>query len=172
MRSVKQVARMLSRQPAPPVRLRQGVVTDINTGRTVDLTIGGVELTGVPCLTSAVPRVGSAVMVIVCGRDMFVLGSVADDTNLGYTPLVQHGEQTIELSAAVAANETVSFGWDFPSAPTVLVSCDRGSTSTLPYVGTATDVTATDFVGRVRSVNSTSNTDNVQLRWAALHLGE
>lgn len=77
MKPVKQVARILGRQAAPPVRLRQGIITAINGDGTVDLTLGGYELTGVPALAGSSPSVSDPVMVNVCGRDMFVLGKIA-----------------------------------------------------------------------------------------------
>lgn len=172
MRSVKQVARMLSRQPAPPVRLRQGVVTDINADRTVDLTLGGVELTGVPCLTSAVPRVSSAVMVVISGRDMFVLGSVADNTAHAYTPLTQHGTDTLTTAASPVNTKTITFPIAYPSTPTVLVACSRGITTGLTYMPTVSSVTAADFSARVRVHDGSSNSEDIRLHWAAFQVGE
>lgn len=173
MRSVRQVARVLSRQAAPPVRLRQGVVTDINSDRTVDLTLGGVAVDSVPCLTSSVPRVSSAVMVMVCGRDMFVLGSVADNTNLGYTPLTQHGRLVIANTGATSF-VTVTFDWAFPNLPDVVATCSRGLTSNKSYIVTVrrSTITASDFAVRVSSFDGSSNTEDVDVHWVAVQKGE
>lgn len=173
MRSVKQVARVLSRQAAPPVRLRQAVVTDIRTDRTVDLTLAGTAVTEVPCLTSAVPRVGSAVMVMVCGRDMFCLGSVADNTKMGYTPLTQAGHLTIANTGATTI-QTVTFDWAFPDVPDVVATCSRGLTSNKPYIVTVkrSTVTASDFAVRVSSFDGSSNTEDVDVHWIAVQKGE
>lgn len=173
MNSVRQVARMLSRQPAPPVRLRQGIVTDIRPNRTVDLTLGGNSLTSVPCLTSAVPVVGSAVMVVVCGRDMFVLGSVADNTNRGYTPLTQHGNLTIANTGATSF-AVVTFDWEFPGIPDVVAVASRGSSSNKPYVTSIprANVTTSAFNVRVSSMDGSSNSENVDVHWVAVQKGE
>jgi hypothetical protein len=77
MNAVTQVARVLSRQPAPSARIRQGVVTAINGDGTVNLTLGGVALSNVKALKGSSPTVSGAVLLVVCGRDMFVLGAVA-----------------------------------------------------------------------------------------------
>lgn len=170
MRSVKQAARILGRQPAPPVRLRQAVVDDINADRTVDITLAGAALTNVPCLTGAVPRVGSAVMVVVSGRDMFVLGSVADDSALGYTPQVQHGTFTISLTTASTAFDTINFPWEWASAPDVVAVANRPGTKA--YVVTVGSITTTTFICRVTSFDGSSNTEDVVVRWAAFGAGE
>lgn len=174
MSSVKQVARILGRQPAPPVRLRQGVVDDINADRTVDVTIAGAALTGVPCLTSAAPRVGSAVMVVVSGRDMFVLGSIADDTAHGYTPLTQHGHLTIANTGASTV-ATVTFDWEFPGVPDVVAIASRGETSNKPYIAGinwSTGVAADQFSVRVSSYDGSSNSEDVRVAWVAVQAGE
>jgi hypothetical protein len=153
--------------------LRQGVVTDINSGRTIDLTIGGVELTGVPCLTSAVPRVGSAVMVVVSGRDMFVLGSVADDTSHGYTPMAQHGHLVIANTGA-STFDTVTFDWEFPDVPDVVATCSRGHTSNKPYIVTIRrdNITTAEVPIRVSSFDGSSNSEDVDVHWYAFQKGE
>lgn len=171
MRSVRQVARVLSRQPAPPVRLRQGVITDINSDRTVDLTLGGVELTNVPCLTSAVPRVSSAVMVVISGRDMFVLGSIADDSALGYTPLMQRGSVTVSVAASDTAATAVVFDWVFPDTPDVFVSCRRGA-SNKAYAPNTGSVTSTGFNARVTTTDGSSQTEDITVKWVAMQVGE
>lgn len=173
MNSVKHVARILSRQPAPPLRLRQAVVDDIRADRTVDLTLAGAALTSVPCLTSAVPRVGSSVLVAINGRDMFVLGSVADNTAHGYTPLTQHGHLVLANTGA-STTEVVTFGWEFPDIPDVLVSCSRGHTSNKAYIVTARrdNVLVDEFTVRVSSFDGSSNSEDVDVFWMAVQSGE
>lgn len=173
MNSVRQVARMLSRQPAPPVRLRQAVVTDINANRTVDVTLAGQALDSVPCLTSAIPVVGSAVMVMVCGRDMFVLGSVADNVHRGYTPLAQHGHLTIANTGATSFS-VVTFDWAFPDLPDVVATCSRGLSTNKAYIVTIprSNVTASAFNVRISSFDGSSNSENVDIHWIAMQKGE
>jgi hypothetical protein len=153
--------------------LRQAVVTDIRANRKIDVTLGGVALESVPCLTSAVPVVGSAVQLIVVGRDMFALGSVADATAHGYTPLIQHGNLVVANTGASTV-QTVTFGWAFPAKPDVTVTCSRGHPSNKPYIATVRrdNLTAADVPIRVSSFDGSSNSEDVDVFWIAVQRGE
>lgn len=169
--TARKVARQLTGQRGA-LRIRQGTVTAVAADRTVSVQLGGsaTTLTGIACLTGAVPRSGSSVLLLGDGRDLFVLGSVADDTDLGYTPLLQFGAVDVTLSAASTATASVTFGWSFPSAPLVLVSTQRGASKS--YVATANSVTVSGFTARASVLDGTSQSETVEIRWVALHDGD
>lgn len=67
-------------RPRGTLRLRQGVVQVVNGDGTLDITLGGsqVTLTGVARLSSYTsPTAGQAVMVLATGYDLLILGRVA-----------------------------------------------------------------------------------------------
>lgn len=160
----------------PPVRrtglrLRQGTVVAVAADRTVEVALAGSSVTvdDVPCLTSAAPRVGQSVQLLADGLDMVVIGSLADDTAHGYTPLMQHGSVDVALVGVSTATEAVVFGWEFPDVPEVLVSTQRGATKS--YVTTGNAVTAAGFTARVSVLDGTNQTETIPVRWVALHDG-
>ncbi len=169
-------ARKLARQLAYPrpggPRLRQGIVTAVASDRTVTVQLGGssATLTGIPCLTSAVPRVNSAVMLLTAGRDLFVVGSIADNAALGYTPLEQYGTATLSFSASASGNVAVSFPWSFPSTPKVLLTSTRTGGGKVVAVSDDS-ASASGFTAYGRVVDGTSVTDSTTVKWLALHPG-
>lgn len=173
MTDARKLARHLTGISRGSLRLRLGTVQAVNSDRTIDVTLGGssTTVTGVKCLTGAVPVDGAAVLLLTDGYELVVIGSVADDTSPGFTPLTQYGSATVNFSASAGATGTVNFDWSFPSAPLVIVSCSRTSSGNKVVAVNADTVTASSFLAAARVVDGTSVTDSVTVRWVALSNG-
>lgn len=170
MTEIAKLARTLT-PSLPGLRLRQGVVQTVNSDLTVDLTIGAstVVITGVKCLAGAVPRAGSAVMLVTDGRQLFVLGAIADDTTIGATPLIQKGQATVSLSASATGNVAVTFPWEFPGTPNVVATGLRTATSNKTVVVNVDSLASTGFTAYLRVADGTALTENAPLRWLATY---
>lgn len=68
---------MTSKTPDANVQRRWGIVSAINTDRTVNVVVGGVEVPSLRYMATYVPSVGERVMLDVVGTDLTVLGATA-----------------------------------------------------------------------------------------------
>lgn len=88
-------------------RLRTGVVTAVNANGTVDITLSGVTMSGVPRLIGATVVVGQAVQIASYRGSLLVLGGVESSATpsagLGFV----NGNGTNAGSAAVGTTETL-----------------------------------------------------------------
>ncbi len=95
-------------------RLRQGAVTAVNAGHTIDVTIGGstVVVPGVRYAASVCPRVGAGVWLVTDGRDLFAFAAIAP-AGPAFIRLRRPSNQTVTTNLSTAL--------DFTSSPSDLV---------------------------------------------------
>lgn len=97
--------------PAPPVRLRQGVITAKDT-TTVSVAIGGssTAVTGIKYLNSYSPTVADAVWLATDGRDWMVLGKLGTGSDGVVAALSRIG--TLETTRPISPNYIINGGFD------------------------------------------------------------
>jgi len=144
-------------------KLRTATVSVVNTSGTLDITLNGTLITGVPRLAGAWAVVGSVVQVLSYRGSLLVLGVVSPGPAVGMS---KTGTTTTGPSAAATFLTAVNFGVTFPAAPNVHINLDSQAGATSGWAGRAISRTTTGFT--LFGFGS-SNTFSVSWNWTAIY---
>jgi hypothetical protein len=146
------------------VKLRTATVSAVNSNGTVDLTMNGVSVPGVPRLNGALASVGAVVQVLSYRGSLLVIGTTSSGPG---GAVVKTGSTTAGPTAQTSFTVAVNYGVTFPGLPNVHINLNNGAGATANWHARAISITTTGFTLFAFGPSSTFSTS--EWRWTAIY---